>query len=95
MRLRESCRGCAGFGVRADCQIPALARMQAAQSGNRVALCCEEVAYLHSASSNGRVEDQLRAALSGYKARLYLLLPLLADLVKLLLPPNHAHDLWL
>ena len=50
---------------------------------------------MHSASSNGRVEDQLRAALSGYKTRLYLFLPLLADLVKLLLPPNHAHDLWL
>ena len=81
MRLREGRRGCTGSGMRADRVILALAWRQAAQSGNRVAPCCEEEAHLHSASSNGRVEDQLRAALNGYKARLQLLLPLLADLV--------------
>ena len=80
--MRVSRRGCAGFGVRADGEVATRARRQTAQRGRRTAPRSEEVAHLHSAAYHGRVEDQPRAALRGDKARLQLLLAVLADLVR-------------
>ena len=80
--MRVSRRGCAGLGVRADGEVATRARRHAAQRGSRTAPRREQVAHLHSAACHGRVEDQPRAALRGDKARLQLLLAVLADLVK-------------
>ena len=80
--MRVSRRGCARLGVRADGEVPTRARRHAAQRGRRTAPRREQVAHLHSAAYHGRVEDQPRAALRGDKARLQLLLAVLADLVR-------------